>query len=62
MEIIWHILLTACLGSDCRTQDVQWFDTQTECEVTKGLYEQIPLDGEWTSVTYICKPVNSEAI
>ena len=42
MEIIWHILLTACLGSDCRTQDVQWFDTQTECEVTKGLYEQIP--------------------
>lgn len=62
MEIIWHILLTVCLHSDCRTQDVQWFESKIECEVSKGLYEQIPLDGEWTSVTYICKPINSEAI
>lgn len=53
-------MLTACLGSECRVQDVQWFETKMECEVTKGLYEQIPLDGDWTSVEYVCKPVGSE--
>jgi len=25
MEIIWHILLTVCLGSTCIEQDIQWF-------------------------------------
>lgn len=62
MEIIWHILLTACIGSNCVTQDVQWFDTKQECELSKGLHQQIPIDGDWTSVTYLCKPINSEGV
>lgn len=59
MEFIWHILLTVCLHSECKTQDVQWFDTKEECELSRKLYEEIPPDGHWTSVTYVCKPKGS---
>jgi len=62
MEVIWQLLLTVCLHSDCKTQDVQWFDSEPECKLSKILYEEIPQDGNWTSVTYICKPKGSEAI
>ena len=62
MEIIWHILLTACLNSECRTQDVQWFKNKNTCEATKKLYEEIPIDGNWTSVNYICKPKDSVSL
>ena len=31
-EIIWHILLTVCLGSSCVEQDVQWFDDKADCD------------------------------
>jgi len=62
MEFIWHILLTVCLHSDCRTQDVQWFDKEQECREMLPAYRSIPQDGEWTSVTYICKPINSKGV
>lgn len=60
MEIIWHILLTVCLDSECRSQDVQWFETQKDCEINLGLYKQIPPDGNWDTVEYVCKPIGSE--
>ena len=59
MEFIWHILLTVCLNSNCRTQYVQWFDREQECRQMLPVYRSIPQDGDWTSVTYICKPINS---
>lgn len=59
METIWHILLTVCLNGNCLTQDIQWFDTKQECELTLGLYKQIPPDGDWETVEYICKPKGS---
>ena len=62
MEIIWHILLTVCLGSDCVEQDIQWFDTKEECNQMLKKYSEIPADGDWDTVDYICKPVGSELI
>ena len=60
MEFIWHILLTVCSGSTCIEQDVQWFDTQSKCEYAMIEYVEIPPDGDWDSVEYVCKPVGSK--
>jgi len=59
MEIIWHILLTVCVGSTCLDQDVQWFDSQTKCETMLVQYKEVPVDGHWETVTYTCKPKGS---
>jgi hypothetical protein len=61
MELIWHILLTVCSGSTCIEQDVQWFDTQSKCEYAMVQYVEIPPDGDWDSVEYVCKPVGSKS-
>jgi|TARA_B100001057_G_scaffold453002_1_gene497454 hypothetical protein len=61
MEFIWHILLTVCLGSDCKTQDVQWFKDEKECNTMLILYKEIPPDGEWDTIEYVCKPVGSKS-
>ena len=59
MEIIWHILLTACLGSTCVEQDVQWFEEEAECRDMLTAYVAIPPDGDWDTLEYECKPVGS---
>ena len=59
MEFVWHILLTVCSGSTCLEQDVQWFDTKANCETELVEYTDMPTDGHWDTVTYICKPVDS---
>ena len=61
MEIIWHILLTVCLKGNCLTQDVQWFETQQECNLMLKRYKDIPFDGKWDTIEYVCKPVGSES-
>jgi len=61
MELIWHILLTVCLGSTCIEQDVQWFETKNQCDQMLVEYSEIPADGDWDTVEYICKPVGSKA-
>jgi len=62
MEVIWHILLTVCLGSTCLEQDVQWFESQVECNNMLNVYETMPADGDWDTVEYICKPVGSMSL
>ena len=62
MEFIWHILLTVCLNSNCRTQDVQWFDEEQQCREMLPIYSNIPADGDWDTVEYICKPVGSRSV
>jgi hypothetical protein len=62
MQIIWHILLTVCMNGECRSQDVQWFDSQEECKKTLEEYRSIPRDGEWHTVVYVCKPMNASAV
>lgn len=59
MEVIWHILLTVCIGSSCMEQDIQWFDTEQQCFEMLSVYKSIPIDGDWDSVEYQCKPVGS---
>ena len=59
-ELIWHILLTVCLGSSCVEQDVQWFDARTVCDEMLRIYAAIPPDSDWDSVEYISKPTRSE--
>ena len=47
MEIIWSLWLTAVFTStDCRYQDVQWFDTKQQCVEMKLIHEDIPMDGD----------------
>ena len=61
MEFLWHILLTVCLGSECKTQDVQWFKNEAKCNEMLVLYKEIPPDGKWDTVESVCKPVGSES-
>lgn len=61
MELIWHILLTVCSGTTCLEQDVQWFDTKQSCEVALIKYVEVPPDGDWDEVQYVCKPVGSKS-
>ena len=63
MEFIWHILLTVCMNSDCKYQDVQRFDgpnAEIKCNVSLQLYKEIPNDGDWDTVTWECKPLGSQ--
>ena len=63
MEIIWSLLLTACFtDTNCKYQDVQWFETQEECNEMLPTYAEIPSDGDWDTVEYICKPVGSRGV
>ena len=59
MELIWHILLTVCIGSTCIEQDVQRFESKADCDEMLNIYSEMPSDGDWDTVEYICKPVNS---
>jgi hypothetical protein len=61
IPIIWHLFLTVCSGSTCIEQDVQWFENKSLCEEHLVLHSEIPSDGSWDSVEYICKPVGSIA-
>ena len=40
-------------------QDVQWFEKEQECKVMLERYISIPVDGDWDTVEYVCKPVGS---
>ena len=60
IEIIWHLFLTVCSGSTCINQDIQWFDNQTQCEQMLPQYTAIPVDGDWDTVEYVCKTINSQ--
>ena len=61
MDFIWHLLLTVCASGTCIEQDIQWFQSQIACETTLVHYAEIPPDGDWDSVEYVCKPVGSKA-
>ena len=61
IEVIWHILLTVCSGSTCLEQDIQWFDKKEDCQTMLVQYVEIPVDGDWDTVEYVCKPKGSIA-
>ena len=61
IEVIWHILLTVCSGSTCLEQDIQWFEKKEDCQTMLVQYVEIPVDGDWDTVEYVCKPKGSIA-
>ena len=61
MEVIWQILLTVCLGSTCIDQDIQWFENKADCVEMLQTYTELPIDGDWDTVEYECKPIGSTA-
>ena len=61
--IIWSLVLTVCApNGQCFNQTVQWFDKENECLRYKQIYEDIPKDGSWASVSYKCGIVGAMEI
>ena len=59
MEVIWTLLLTACFtDTDCRYQNVQFFDNKLECVVLKTDLE-VMKDSHWKTIDYLCIPLGS---
>ena len=54
MEVVWTLLLTVCSDVTCYTQDVQWFEEQTECIEMKAVHEEYPPDGHWKDIRFVC--------
>jgi len=48
--------------STCIEQDVEWFETKQDCNEMLQIYSEMPADGDWDTVEYICKPVGSTSI
>ena len=59
MEVVWGLLLTVCSGSTCIDQDIEQFTSRDKCEIMLVQHAELPADGDWDSVEYICKPVGS---
>lgn len=53
--MIWSLLVTACTATGCVEQSIQWFEDKQECIEFKRLHEELPKDGNWTSVNYQCE-------
>ena len=63
MNLIWTLILTACFSdTNCIHQTVQLFETEQQCKYSLKLHNEIPMDGNWKSITYICKPLGSEGV
>jgi hypothetical protein len=61
MQFVWVLLLTVCNGSDCISQKVGFYQDEQQCKVFEKEHEALPQDGDWSSVTYHCRPKNSRS-
>ena len=61
MEVLWAIYVSACLQTTCVSQEVQRVNTQAQCLELLPSYTDLPMDGNWSSVTWECKPLNSQS-
>ena len=52
-------MLSVCSSGQCMSQTVLETTAQDVCINQKSLHEQLPQDGDWTTVEYKCKPKNS---
>jgi len=59
-NIVWVLLLSVCNTEQCITQTVLETSAKDRCMYHKIMHEQLPIDGNWKSITYICKPKNSQ--
>jgi len=65
MSTLWAVYLTVCIGSSCADTEVQRFDpphASKQCAIMLEEYTRIPADGEYDSVTWECKPLNSQGV
>ena len=65
MEFLWAVYLTTCLNGQCYTQEIHRYDppmAQYKCERLLEVYASIPADGNWDTIEWVCKPLNSEGI
>ena len=62
MEIIWSLMLTVCSLDTCATQPIQWFEEKLMCIEMQTLHEELPIDGDWKSVTYKCTVVGAKEV
>lgn len=62
IEMLWAVYLEVCLANQCAKQEVQRFDTQAQCEKMLKAYVEVPADGQWDTVEWQCRPLNSESL
>ncbi len=56
-------MLTVCMDSQsCINQSVQWFEEKAECIKMQILHEELPIDGDWTTVDYKCTVVGAKEV
>ena len=61
MEILWTLLLTVCItDTHCINQRVDLFETEEQCLVSRMSHKDLPIDGDWKTVDFICKPLGSK--
>ena len=53
----WVLILTICMaeGTGCFSQPVGFHDTKQKCLASKYMHEELPTDGQWSSIDYECK-------
>ena len=56
--LVFALYITVCNSDSCYTQNLQSFDTLGDCHVAEKAHRDIPEDGSWKSVDYICKLEN----
>ncbi len=59
MEVLWVLYLTVCTNLNCMTQEVQRFENRGNCIDMQMVHEELPVDGNWKSVNYSCRPKDS---
>ena len=62
MEVVWSLMLTVCSLDTCATQTIQWFEEKPKCVEMRTLHEELPIDGDWKSVTYKCTVVGAKEV
>ena len=60
MEIIFSLIVSVCTEDLCLTQPLQDFRKLDDCYIAKQLHDEIPKDGDWINVEYICKMENGK--
>lgn len=46
------------MQTSCVNQEIQWFEDKQDCVEFKLLHEELPKDGNWSTVEYKCKLLN----
>ena len=62
IETLWAVYLEVCLGSQCIRQEIERFDFQAQCETMLEAYLEVPADGDWDTIEWQCRPLNSESL